>query len=67
MQPGRLPVASGEMRCKHAFDEKCFELAEYFMSEPDGRWNGQDMNELAQLIQETIEDFLRAEEITNDA
>jgi hypothetical protein len=42
---------------KH-FDEKCYELAEHFMEEPAGKWRPEDKNELAALIQETIEDFM---------
>ncbi len=50
------------MRPKHSFDAKCYELAEYFMSEPAGLWEPQEVNELAELIQRTIEDFLREDE-----
>jgi hypothetical protein len=46
------------MRNKQNFDAKCYELAEYFMSEPAGRWRDEDRTELAELIQRTIEDFM---------
>ena len=49
------------MRAKSSFDEKCFELAEYFMQEPAGKWDGKDKTELAGLIQRTIEDFMAYE------
>lgn len=50
------------MRTKGSFDTKCYELAEYFMSEPASRWRKEDVNELAELIQSTIEDFLREDQ-----
>jgi hypothetical protein len=50
------------MRPKKSFDEKCYELAEYFMDEPVGKWNDADRSELAELIQQTIEDFMHEEE-----
>jgi len=50
------------MRAKHSFDEKCFELAEYFMSEPAGKWTKEDKNELAEDIQQTIENFMHEDE-----
>ena len=50
------------MRRKTDFDAKCLELAEYFMSEPVGKWSKEDKNELAEQIQQTIEDFMREEE-----
>ena len=33
------------MREKILFDTKCYELAEYFMEEPVGKWTKEDMNE----------------------
>jgi hypothetical protein len=39
-----------------SFDGRCLELAEYFM--PEDKWTAEDKNELAALIQSTIEDFL---------
>jgi hypothetical protein len=50
------------MRTKKSFDEKCYELAEYFMREPTGKWTKEDVNELAELIQRTIEDFMHDKE-----
>lgn len=50
------------MRSKATFDEKCGELADYFMEEPEGKWTKEDRNELAGLIQATIEDFLHEDE-----
>jgi hypothetical protein len=50
------------MRDKHSFDDKCGELADYFMQEPAGKWTKEDRNELAELIQRTIEDFMHEEE-----
>jgi hypothetical protein len=41
-----------------SFDGRCLELAEYFMAD-DATWTAEDKNELAELIQSTIEDFLR--------
>lgn len=49
-------------RPKHSFDTKCYELAEYFMEEPAGKWTKEDINELAELIQGTIEDFMHEDE-----
>lgn len=44
---------------KRAFDTKCHDLATYFTEDaPAGRWTPEDVNDLAQLIQEAIEDFL---------
>jgi hypothetical protein len=47
------------------FDARCLELAEHFMDD-EGKWTPEYRNklanELAQLIQTTIEDFLREEE-----
>ncbi len=50
------------MRSKHSFDEQCLKLAEYFMEEPNGKWTKEDMNELAEEIQRTIEDFMSEQE-----
>jgi hypothetical protein len=50
------------MRIKYFFDAKCYELAEYFMREPAGKWASEDVNELAELIQRTIEDFMHEDE-----
>jgi hypothetical protein len=50
------------MRTKQAFDGKCYELAEYFMQEPAGKWTKEDINELAESIQQTVEDFMHEEE-----
>jgi hypothetical protein len=50
------------MRTKKSFDAKCYELAEYFMREPPSKWRDEDRNELAELIQSTIEDFLHEDE-----
>ncbi len=50
------------MKSKVSFDNKCYELAEYFMAEPAGKWTDMDRTELAELIQSTIEDFLHEEE-----
>jgi hypothetical protein len=44
-----------------SFDPKCYELAEYFVSDTE-ICRGETVNELAQLIQDTIEDFLTADE-----
>jgi hypothetical protein len=46
------------MRDKKLFDQKCYELAEYFMREPPGKWTDEDRTELAELIQRTIEDVM---------
>ena len=51
------------MRTKQAFDEKCYELAEYFMREPAGKWTKEDINELAELIQRTIEAAILEDEV----
>jgi hypothetical protein len=42
-----------------AFDSKCYELAEYFL--PSGLPNGRLREELAQHIQEAVEDWLNGE------
>jgi hypothetical protein len=44
-----------------SFDTKCYELAEYFVSDREV-CRGETINELAQLIQDTIEDFLCGDE-----
>jgi hypothetical protein len=46
---------------KVSYDKKCYELAEYFMSE-DPIPDTATPSELAQLIQDTIEDYLRVDE-----
>lgn len=46
------------LRPKRLFDEKCYELAEYFTREPAGKYRAEDTNELAQFIQSCIEDWL---------
>lgn len=43
-----------------AFDPKCYELADYFAA-TDEICRPETVNELAQLIQDTIEDFLTAD------
>lgn len=45
-----------------SFDPKCYELAEYFVSDT-AMCRGETINELAQLIQDVIEDFLCADEV----
>lgn len=50
------------MRAKRSFDEKCYELAEYFMEEPKAKWTDEDRTELAAVIQRAIEDFMHEEE-----
>lgn len=42
-----------------AYDEKCLELAKYFLK--DRVWTGTTDEELAQVIQDAIEDALDAE------
>lgn len=42
------------------YDTKCFELAEYFVSDRE-LCRDETINELAQLLQDTIEDFLTAD------
>lgn len=54
-------VADRTRRPKSSFDAKCYELAEYFMAEPAGKWRDEDRTELAERIQRTIEDFLYEE------
>jgi hypothetical protein len=41
-------------------DPKCYELAEHFTQSPgsENKWSKRDVQELAQLIQDTIETFL---------
>jgi hypothetical protein len=47
------------MKTRQCFDSKCHDLAVYFTEDaPVGRWRSEDVNELALLIQQTIEDFL---------
>lgn len=42
-----------------AFDPKCYELAEYFL--PSGLPSGRLLDELAQHIQDAVEDWLNGE------
>lgn len=43
-----------------SYDPKCYELAQYFVSDRE-LCRDETINELAQLLQDTIEDFLTAD------
>lgn len=45
-----------------SYDPKCYELAEYFLDDDDPMPATSNANELAQLIQATIEDYLHVSE-----
>ena len=53
---------SDTKRTKAMFDQKCYELAEYFMSEPVGKWSKEEINEMAESIQQHIEDVMQDDE-----
>lgn len=43
-----------------SFDRKCYELANHFL--PVDKWSSDDITELAELIQRTIDNFMLARE-----
>jgi hypothetical protein len=42
------------------FDSQCYALADAFMNDDDAAWCKEDREELAALIQKTIEDYMAA-------
>ena len=48
------------MRRKYSYDPKCFDLAALFLGDEPALHTGKNMDELAHLIQQTIEDYIAA-------
>lgn len=46
------------MKRKHTYDPRCFDLAALFLGDEPALHTGENMDELAHLIQQTIEDYI---------
>lgn len=44
------------------YDSKCADLADHFLSDTPHLWNDRRVEELALLIQRTVEDYISGEE-----
>ncbi len=56
------------MKRKYSYDPRCFDLAALFLGDEPALHTGANMDELAHLIQQTIEDYIssaRADTIAN--
>jgi len=49
------------MICTKSFDILCLNLADHFLSDTPEQWRGMHRQELAQAIQNTIEDYIDRE------
>jgi hypothetical protein len=46
------------MKRKYTYDPRCFDLAALFLGDEPALHTGENMDELAHLIQQTIEDYI---------
>lgn len=52
------------MKRKYTYDPRCFDLAALFLGDEPALHTGENMDELAHLIQQTIEDYISSMKVS---